>query len=121
MNNEIDNLILNPAELDKQKIQKVINNLNHKNIDYSDLYFQYSKNEFFAIEDGAVKNTSFNIDNGCGIRAVSGDKTAYAYTDEVNFQTLTQSCEIINALRSQNQNKSVPQVAQINNENFTKH
>ena len=111
MNSEIENLILNPAELDKQKIQKVINNLNHKNIDYSDLYFQYSKNEFFAIEDGAVKNASFNIDNGCGVRAVSGDKTAYAYTDEVNFQTLTQSCEIINALRSQNQNKSVPQVS----------
>ena len=110
MNNEIDNLILNPAELDNQKIQKVINNLNHKNIDYSDLYFQYSKNEFFAIEDGAVKNASFNIDNGCGVRAVSGDKTAYAYTDEVNFQTLTQSCEIINALRSQGQNKSVPQI-----------
>lgn len=111
MNNEIDNLILNPAELDNQKIQKVINNLNHKNIDYSDLYFQYSKNEFFAIEDGAVKNASFNIDNGCGVRAISGDKTAYAYTDEVNFQTLTQSCEIINALRSQGQNKTVPQVS----------
>ena len=111
MNNEIDNLILNPAELDNQKIQKVINNLNHKNIDYSDLYFQYSKNEFFAIEDGAVKNASFNIDNGCGVRAVSGDKTAYAYTDEVNFQTLIQSCEIINALRSQGQNKTVPQVS----------
>ena len=110
MNNEIDNLILNPAELDNEKIQKVMNNLNHKNIDYSDLYFQYSKNEFYAIEDGAVKNASFNIDNGCGVRAVSGDKTAYAYTDEVNFQTLTQSCEIINALRSQGQNKSVPQV-----------
>jgi len=110
MNNEINNLILNPAELDNQKIQKVMNNLNHKNIDYSDLYFQYSKNEFFAIEDGAVKNASFNIDNGCGVRAVSGDKTAYAYTDEVNFQTLTQSCEIINALRSQGQNKSVPQI-----------
>ncbi|EDZ64275.1 peptidase U62, modulator of DNA gyrase [beta proteobacterium KB13] len=110
MNNEIDNLILNPAELDNQKIQKVMNNLNHKNIDYSDLYFQYSKNEFFAIEDGAVKNASFNIDNGCGVRAVSGDKTAYAYTDEVNFQTLSQSCEIINALRSQGQNKSVPQI-----------
>ena len=110
MNNEIENLILNPAELDNQKIQKVMNNLNHKNIDYSDLYFQYSKNEFFAIEDGAVKNASFNIDNGCGVRAVSGDKTAYAYTDEVNFQTLSQSCEIINALRSQGQNKSVPQI-----------
>ncbi len=110
MNNEINNLILNPAELDNQKIQKVMNNLNHKNIDYSDLYFQYSKNEFFAIEDGAVKNASFNIDNGCGVRAVSGDKTAYAYTDEVNYQTLTQSCEIINALRSQGQNKSVPQI-----------
>jgi hypothetical protein len=55
MNNEINNLILNPAELDNQKIQKVMNNLNNKNIDYSDLYFQYSKNEFFAIEDGAVK------------------------------------------------------------------
>jgi len=110
MNNQIDNLILNPAELDKQKIQQVISSLNHKNVDYSDLYFQYSKNEFFAIEDGAVKNASFNIDNGCGVRAVSGDKTAYAYTDEVNFQTLSQSCEIINALRSQGQNKSVSQI-----------
>ena len=111
MNNEINNLILNPAELDNQKIQQVIHKLNHKNVDYSDLYFHYSKNEFFAIEDGAVKNASFNIDNGCGVRAISGDKTAYAYTDEVNLQTLTQSCEIVNSLRSQGQNKSIPQIS----------
>ena len=65
MNNEINDLILTPAELDKNAIDKILSQLNRSNIDYYDLYFQYSKNEFYAIEDGQVKNTSFNIDNGC--------------------------------------------------------
>lgn len=108
MNNEINDLILTPAELDKNAIDKILFQLNRTNIDYYDLYFQYSKNEFYAIEDGQVKNTSFNIDNGCGVRAISDEKTAYAYTDEVNFKTLIQSCEIVNALKSQGQEKKIP-------------
>src|SRR5210317_1593701 len=111
MNNEINDLILTPAELDKNAIDKILFQLNRSNIDYYDLYFQYSKNEFYAIEDGQVKNTSFNIDNGCGVRAISDEKTAYAYTDEVNFRTLIQSCEIVNALKSQGQEKKIPVIS----------
>lgn len=112
MNEQINELILNPSGLNTNSIEIILNKLKKKNIDYADLYFQYSKNEFYSIEDGQVKNASFNIDNGCGIRAISGEKTAFAYTDEVNIKTLEHSCQIVNALKSQGQNKTIPNIAQ---------
>ena len=112
MNEQINELILNPSGLNTNSIEIILNKLKKKNIDYADLYFQYSKNEFYSIEDGQVKNASFNIDNGCGIRAISGEKTAFAYTDEVNMKTLEHSCQIVNALKSQGQNKTIPNISQ---------
>lgn len=112
MNEQINELILNPSGLNTNSIEIILNKLKKKNIDYADMYFQYSKNEFYSIEDGQVKNASFNIDNGCGIRAISGEKTAFAYTDEVNIKTLEHSCQIVNALKSQGQNKTIPNIAQ---------
>ena len=112
MNEQINELILNPSGLNTNSIEIILNKLKKKNVDYADLYFQYSKNEFYSIEDGQVKNASFNIDNGCGIRAISGEKTAFAYTDEVNIKTLEHSCQIVNALKSQGQNKTIPNIAQ---------
>ncbi len=105
---EIKELILNPSEINHVNIAQIFNKLKRKNVDYADMYFQYSKNEYFAIEDGQVKNTTFNIDNGCGLRAVSGEKTAFAYTDEVSLKTLQDSSDIVKALESSGQNKSIP-------------
>jgi TldD protein len=55
----------------------------HK-VDYADLYFQYTRNEAWSLEEGIVKSGSFSIDQGVGVRAVSGDKTAFAYSDDIS-------------------------------------
>eukprot|EP01037_Dinobryon_pediforme_P044074 gene44074-55568_t len=55
----------------------------HK-VDYADLYFQFTKSEGWSLEEGIVKTGSFSIDQGVGVRAVSGDKTAFSYSDEIS-------------------------------------
>jgi predicted Zn-dependent protease len=59
----------------------------HK-VDYADLYFQYTRNEAWSLEEGIVKSGSFSIDQGVGVRAVSGDKTAFAYSDDISLPAL---------------------------------
>ena len=61
--------------------------LTHK-VDYADLYFQYSRSEGWSLEEGIVKSGSFNIDQGVGVRAVSGEKTAFAYSDDISLTAL---------------------------------
>ena len=57
-------------------------------VDYADLYFQYSRGESWSLEEGIVKSGSFNIDQGVGVRAVSGEKTAFAYSDDISLPAL---------------------------------
>ncbi len=59
----------------------------HK-VDYADLYFQFTKSEGWSLEEGIVKTGSFSIDQGVGVRAVSGDKTAFSYSDEISEAAL---------------------------------
>ena len=61
--------------------------LGHR-VDYADLYFQYSRAEGWSLEEGIVKSGSFNIDQGVGVRAVSGEKTAFAYSDDISLAAL---------------------------------
>ncbi|HEY5800180.1 MAG TPA: metalloprotease TldD, partial [Burkholderiaceae bacterium] len=59
----------------------------HK-VDYADLYFQFTKSEGWSLEEGIVKTGSFSIDQGVGVRAISGDRTAFSYSDEISTQAL---------------------------------
>ncbi|MCH8059303.1 MAG: metalloprotease TldD, partial [Proteobacteria bacterium] len=52
-------------------------------IDYADLYFQVSRRESWSVEDGIIREGSFSLDQGVGVRAVSGEKTGFAYSDEL--------------------------------------
>ena len=60
-------------------------------VDYADLYFQYSRSESWGLEEGQVKSGNFSIDQGVGVRAVSGEKTAFAYSDDINLPALQQA------------------------------
>jgi TldD protein len=62
----------------------------HK-VDYADLYFQFTKAESWSLEEGIVKTGSFHIDQGVGVRAVSGDKTAFSYSDEISLPALQEA------------------------------
>ena len=72
-------------------------------VDYADLYFQYSRSESWSLEEGIVKSGSFNIDQGVGVRAVSGEKTAFAYSDDISLAALTSAAEATRAIARQGQ------------------
>ncbi len=81
-------ILLTPFGLDERKLQKALATLFHHKVDFADLYFQFTKAESWSLEEGTVKSGSFSIDQGVGVRAVSGDKTAFSYSDDISERAL---------------------------------
>jgi hypothetical protein len=77
-------VLLTPFGLDESKLLKALGNMFTHKVDYADLYFQFTKSEGWSLEEGIVKTGSFSIDQGVGVRAVSGDKTAFSYSDDIS-------------------------------------
>ena len=77
-------ILLTPFGLDEAKLLKTLGTMFTHKVDYADLYFQFTKSEGWSLEEGIVKTGSFSIDQGVGVRAVSGDKTAFSYSDEIS-------------------------------------
>jgi len=100
--------IMNPAGLAESDLDLIMGSISSHNIDYADLYFQYSKNEFWALEDGAVKNGSFSIDQGVGMRSIAGQKTAFTYSDEISMEALKDGVKIVKSINKDNESKSYP-------------
>ncbi|HEV7814697.1 MAG TPA: metalloprotease TldD [Janthinobacterium sp.] len=84
-------LLLTPFDLDEDKLLKALGTMFTHKVDYADLYFQFTKNEGWSLEEGIVKTGSFSIDQGVGVRAVSGDKTAFSYSDEISERALLEA------------------------------
>jgi len=99
--------LLTPFGLDVPDLTKVIGRVMSHDVDYSDLYFQYSRSEAWSLEEGIVKSGSFNIDEGVGVRAVSGEKTAFAYSDDISLPALGDAASAVRAIASAGQNRRV--------------
>ena len=84
-------LLLDPFGLDEAQLQRVLATIFEHRTDYADLYFQYSRSESFSLEEGIVKSGSFDIEQGVGVRAIVGDKTAFAYSDDISLESLTEA------------------------------
>ena len=80
-----------PAGMGDAELQSVLDQLLSHQIDYADIYFQSSRHESWMLENGIVKEGSFNIEQGAGVRAVNGEKTGFAYSDEIVLPALTQA------------------------------
>ena len=93
--------LLAPANLDLAKLQSVLGDMMSHKIDYADLYFQYSRSESWGLEEGQVKSGNFSIDQGVGVRAVSGEKTAFAYSDDISLSALQAAAKASKAIASQ--------------------
>lgn len=85
--------LLTPADLSLGQLQSVLDGMMQHQIDYADLYFQYSRHESWGLEEGQVKSGNFSIDQGVGVRAVNQDKTAFAYSDDINIKALTEAAK----------------------------
>ena len=84
-------LLLEPYGLDEGRLQGVLATIFEHSADYADLYFQYTRSESFSLEEGIVKSGSFDIEQGVGVRAIVGDKTAFAYSDDISSESLTEA------------------------------
>ena len=81
-------VLLEPYGLDETHLGAALAEIFRHRVDYADLYFQFTRSEGWSLEEGIVKSGSFSIDQGVGVRAVSGDKTAFAYSDVIGAEAL---------------------------------
>ncbi len=81
-------LLLEPFGLNERALIKAMGVIFTHQVDYADLYFQFTKNESWSLEEGIVKTGSFSIDKGVGVRAVAGEKTAFSYADDISLASL---------------------------------
>ncbi len=89
-----------PTGLIEQDINNTLGNIMTPGIDYADLYFQYSRHESWALDEGTVKSGSFGIDQGVGVRAVAGEKTGFAYSDELTGTALLEAAGAARSIAS---------------------
>jgi len=80
--------LLAPYDLQAPQLTRVFGAILTHDIDYADLFFQYLRSEGWSLEEGIVKSGSFSIDQGVGVRAIAGEKTAFAYSDEISLAAL---------------------------------
>ncbi|MES1190212.1 MAG: metalloprotease TldD [Steroidobacter sp.] len=90
--------LLQPFELDENKLSSVLGTVMGAAVDYADLYFQQSREESWALEDGIVKDGSHSIEQGVGVRALAGDKTGFAYSDEIMLPALNEASKAARAI-----------------------
>src|SRR3972149_9434140 len=86
-----EKLLLAPTGLTEQQLNQILHQVIGLGIDYSDIYLQYGQSESWAIEEGIIKKGSFSIDQGVGVRAVSGEKTGFAYADDLMIATIEEA------------------------------
>lgn len=88
-----NDLLLKPASLDDSALEKLLHSMITSHVDDADLYFQSASYESWYLEDSEVKSGTFSIDRGVGIRALSGDKTGYAYCDDILLPAMQRAAE----------------------------
>lgn len=99
--------LLDPAGLTERELQKVLGTMLGNNIDNADLYFQSIYSEAWVLEDGIIKGGSYNIDRGVGVRAMSGEKTGFAYSDDIILPALEQAALAARSITKQDGTQSI--------------
>ncbi len=100
-------LLLEPFGLDEAKLQGALRLIGEHRIDDADLYFQYTRSEGWSLEEGIVKSGSFGIDQGVGVRAVAGEKTAFAYSDDISEAALLDAARTVRTIAAAGQSRTV--------------
>ena len=90
--------LLQPAGLDDRNLERMFSALMGPGIDFGDLYFQHSRRESWTVEDGIVKDGAHSIEQGVGVRAISGEKTGFAYSDDINGEALLEAVRSARAI-----------------------
>jgi TldD protein len=99
--------VLSPAGLEERHLNSALATLYTRGVDAADLYFQLSRRESWSLEDGIIKEGSFSVEQGVGVRAVSGEKTGFAYSDQLALPALEKAATAARAIAKQGASNSV--------------
>jgi len=99
--------LLEPFGLTTAHLHQALAEIASHGVDDADLYFQATRNEGWSLEEGIVKTGSFHIEQGVGVRAVSGEKTAFAYSDDLSWDSLLDAARTVRSISGQGQTKKV--------------
>ncbi len=99
-------VLLDPWGLTESDMARALGEIFTHKVDYADLYFQYTRSEGWSLEEGIVKTGSFSIGQGVGVRALSGEKTAFAYSDTLSADALLSSARAVRSIGRQGAGKS---------------
>src|SRR6056297_50382 len=95
-----------PAGIEQNDVERLVAKLSSRSIDVGELYFQHQRSESWALEDGIVKDGSYSVDRGVGVRAISGEKTGFAYAEDILLPALTSATEAARSIARQGQDVS---------------
>jgi TldD protein len=107
---QAEKLLLKPFDLVEANLSRTFGEILKHGVDYADLYFQYCRSEAWSLDEGIVKSGSFSIDQGVGVRAVSGEKSAFAYSDDISARALSDAAGAVRAIAAAGQSGSMPVV-----------
>jgi TldD protein len=110
---EARRLLLAPAGLDDAQVARVLASIHTHEVDFADLYFQYTRHESWSLEEGIVKSGAFDIDRGVGIRAVHGEKQAFAYSDDITADALDEAARAVRAIGRQGGTGATAAIARV--------
>ncbi len=99
--------LLTPASLDESQLQQILHGMLNHQIDAADLYFQSVRHEGWVLEDGIVKEGSYNADRGVGVRAISGEKTGFAYANDIALPALQAAADASRSIAKAGQSHQV--------------
>jgi TldD protein len=104
---KVRQLMLSPAGLEERHLTSALGSIYRRDVDAADLYFQISRSESWVVEDGILKEGSFNLDQGVGVRAICGEKTGFAYSEDIVLPALEGAADAARAISRQGQAKTV--------------
>jgi TldD protein len=114
---QVNQQLLTPANLSESDLETALATTMVAGVDYADLYFQQSRSENWMLEDGIIKDGGYHIEQGVGVRAISGEKTGFAYSDDLILPALTDAAKAARAISMQGQQASVQAWKKLNRAN----
>ncbi len=100
-------LLLEPFDLDESRLTRALGIMAEHRVDDADLYFQYTRSESWSLEEGIVKTGSFSIDQGVGVRALHGERTAFAYSDDISWRSLEDAAQTVRSIGRAGQERRI--------------
>ncbi len=102
-----NDLLLEPWGLSNLDFDRAMGEIFQHKVDYADLYFQYTRSEGWGLEEGIVKTGSFSISQGVGVRAVAGEKTAFAYSDALSSDAILNAARAVREIAGAGQQRRI--------------